>query len=140
MTSAYEMLEHTADIGVIGSGDDLSEAVEGCLAGLFEVLFVASGVEEKEERVMEVPGEGEETLTTVSLLSQFLVVFYADFFLPARVKVTVGEDGSMSATMYGEVYDADKHKLGTEVKAITYHMLECWEEDGRTLVRVLFDI
>lgn len=40
----------------------------------------------------------------------------------------------------GEPLDPDRHAVGMEIKAPTYHMLELEEEDGRWTAQVIFDV
>ena len=55
-------------------------------------------------------------------------------------EVTVDEKNStLSAIVSGEELDREKHTIGTEIKAVTYHMLEIQREKP-CFVKVLFDI
>ena len=46
---------------------------------------------------------------------------------------------SLSATVFGEKLDMSKHKIGSEIKAVTYHLLEV-KKSKPFYVQVLFDI
>jgi len=45
----------------------------------------------------------------------------------------------LSARVFGEKYNTKKHKMGVEIKAVTYHMVQVNEKDP-IFVQVLFDI
>jgi SHS2 domain-containing protein len=45
---------------------------------------------------------------------------------------------TLKAVMKGEKLDADRHHLKTDIKAITYHMLEV--NEASNTVQVLFDV
>ncbi|HDM67125.1 MAG TPA: archease, partial [Thermoplasmatales archaeon] len=48
-------------------------------------------------------------------------------------------DKKLSARVKGEEYNLEKHGMGVEIKAVTYHMLEVHEKPP-IYVQVLFDI
>jgi SHS2 domain-containing protein len=49
------------------------------------------------------------------------------------------EGTRLLAKVYGEEYNNQKHKMGEEIKAVTYHMLEVHAEKPY-YVQILFDI
>ena len=46
---------------------------------------------------------------------------------------------SLNAKAFGEKFNLSKHKIGAEIKAVTYHILEVRDKQPR-YVQVLFDI
>ncbi len=141
MSARYDILEHTADIGVIGKGDDLQYALEGCMAGLFSILYEISYVREGgRTKCIVVEDQGDDTLTAVAGMQEFLVLFYSEMFLASRAEVQRGDDGGLVINLYGEEFDPARHELLTEVKAVTYHMLKTWKEGDTTFLRMLFDV
>jgi SHS2 domain-containing protein len=53
--------------------------------------------------------------------------------------VTV-EPGRLSAVAWGELLDPEKHGLGREVKAITYHGLSVEPSEAGWLAEIIVDI
>ena len=87
------------------------------------------------EIVLEAPGL-EQLL--VDWLSQLLFLNGAYGLVFGKFKVTlIGK--RLSAHVFGERYDLTKHRMGVEIKAVTYHMLQVYEGDS-SFVQVLFDI
>jgi len=49
------------------------------------------------------------------------------------------KNNNLSAHVFGEKYNISKHKIGAEIKAVTYHILEVRNKRPYH-VQVLFDI
>jgi SHS2 domain-containing protein len=50
------------------------------------------------------------------------------------------KDLALEATAWGEVFDPEIHTMKTEIKAVTYHLLEVVEADQCWKAQVIFDI
>ena len=58
----FEVLEHTADVGIVVHGADLAELFANAGLGMFALMVDLEGVEEREERLIQVEGRDRETL------------------------------------------------------------------------------
>ncbi len=137
--SGFELIEHTADVGVRAWGDTIEEAFEEAALGMFSIMGDASKADEVGE--VEVMLESEELgELLVDWLSELLYLFDAERAFLCRFDVRIEKKGKLKLTgkAYGEEYKPEKHGMGTEIKAVTYHILEVNEEKKE--VRVLFDI
>jgi len=54
VSKKYEFIEHTADLGLKAYGASIEELFVNAAEGLFDALVSPKGVEEREERVIEV--------------------------------------------------------------------------------------
>ena len=63
----------------------------------------------------------------------------AEHLLFSKFDVHVSQDG-LSATVWGEPLDRDRHVLDHEVKALTYHGLRVEQADGGWLAEIIVDI
>ncbi len=97
------------------------------------------GVQEREERSIEVEGRDAETLL-VRWLSELLYYLDAQEMLFRRFQVEEMTGTRLRARAFGERIDRDRHDLHFGVKAVTRHMLEIGREDGGYRAKVLFDI
>ena len=76
----------------------------------------------------------------VDFLSELLFLNSAKNLVFGFIKVELDEkNNSLSARVFGEKYNISKHKVGAEIKAVTYHMLEVKKKKPYS-VQVLFDI
>jgi SHS2 domain-containing protein len=136
----YEHFEHTADLGLrVRAADQntlFAEAAEALFAAVVDDLDT---VEPREPATIQVSGTDVAYLL-FDWLRELLYRFEADHRVFRRFDVQVSGDG-LTATAWGEPYDADKHPLSHEVKAITYHGLRVEPtEDGGWLAEVIVDI
>ena len=46
----------------------------------------------------------------------------------------------INAKIYGESVNLDRHHIHTEIKAVTYHMLDIYQDTNGWEARVIFDI
>lgn len=137
--SGFELIEHTADVGLRAWGDTIEEAFEDAALGMFSIMGDISKADEVGEVEVVVENEELEGLL-VDWLSELLYLFDAERAFLCRFHVKMEENGKikLSGRAYGEEYNAEKHGMGTEIKAVTYHMLEADREKKE--IRVLFDI
>jgi SHS2 domain-containing protein len=133
----YELIDHTADVGVKAYGKSLAQAFEHAAKGMFDIITDESVIEPIGEYqiILEAP-DYEQLL--VDWLSKLLFLNGAQNLVFGTFNVTL-TDNHLSAQVFGETYDTKKHKMGVEVKAVTYHMLQVHETDP-IFVQVLFDI
>ena len=135
----FDVLEHTADVGIVAYGSDLSELFANAAFGLFSLMVDTAGVQEEEERDIEVLGRDLETLL-VRWLTELLYYLDAEEMLFSRFEIIEMTETSLHARAYGEQIDRLRHELGAGVKAITRHMLEVEEGPEGWRVQVLLDI
>ena len=138
MEKDFEILDHTADVGVIAYGADLKQAFANAAKGLFSLITELDDVEEVLHRDIELTSSDEESLL-VGWLNELIYRFDAESILFERFDIIQLDDTRLKARSYGEKVDSSKHKLKTGVKAATYHMLKVDKTDGFR-VQVLFDI
>ena len=133
----YELVEHTADVGVKAYGKTLSEAFEHAALGMFDIITDESTIDPvgQYDMVLEAP-DLEQLL--VDRLSHLLFLNGSQELVFGKFLVTLSGN-RLSASVFGEKYDTTKHGMGAEIKAVTYHMLQVHEKTP-IFVQVLFDI
>jgi len=135
----YELIDHTADIGVKAYGKTLSEAFENASRGMFDIITDKSEVESVGQYDIQLEAEDLEQLL-VDWLSELLFLNSAKNLVFGFFKVELDEKKkSLKGRVFGEKFDLSKHKIGAEIKAVTYHMLEV-KKKKPFYVQVLFDI
>ena len=133
----YEFIDHTADICIKAHGKTISEAFEHAAVGMFDIITDNSkiGIVGQYNIKLEAP-DLEQLL--VDWLSELLFLNSAKNLVFGLFKVALDEN-HLTAQVFGEEYDTSKHKMGVEIKAVTYHMLEV-NKKKPFYVKVLFDI
>lgn len=135
----YELIEHTADVGVKAFGKNLSEAFAHAARGMFDIITDSSNIEGKGSYQIDLSADDLEQLL-VDWLNELLFLQGAKNLVFGEFKVNIDEQNcTLSAIASGENLDKNKHNIGTEIKAVTYHMLEV-KRGTPCFVTVLFDI
>ena len=135
----YELIDHTADVGVKAYGKNLAEAFENAAKGMFDIITDNSEIESVGQYKINLNATNMEQLLN-DWLSELLYLHSADNLVFGFFKIDLDEKKSkLTANVCGEKFDLSKHKIGAEIKAVTYHMLEV--RNKRPIhVQVLFDI
>ena len=133
----YELIEHTADVGVKAYGNSVAEAFAHAAKAMFDIITDKSQIDVVGQYDIELDATDLELLL-VDWLSKLLFLNGAKNLVFGKFEVRI--DGThLVAHVYGEEYDLKKHKMGVEIKAVTYHMLAVHEKKP-VFVQVLFDI
>jgi SHS2 domain-containing protein len=139
MKKNYEVLDHTADIGLVVYGEDLKSLFENAGEAFFHLITDLKKVRRRIERRIHIDGESLERLM-VDWLSELLYLHDVENLLFKGFKIeSVGEDG-LRGTVKGERFQEGVHVIKTEVKAVTYHQIQVKKEDGGWKARVIFDL
>ena len=135
----FEILEHPADIGFRAFGKTREELFENAAGALFYLTCGMSAVEERESREITATGKDEETLL-YAWLAELLAVAETEHLVFRRVDVTALGAESVRGTAYGEAYDAARHEMGTNIKAITFHQMKVEKTAEGWSARVFVDL
>ncbi|MDO5859537.1 archease [Methanobrevibacter sp.] len=137
----FEYFDVTADIGFKSYGNSLDEAFENAGLAIFNIISDTSNIDSKISKSFEITSEDE-----VSLLYDYLeeLLFYheVEFMLFSKFDVDIkktDEQFILKATISGEPIDWDKHERKTEIKAITFHMMDVKKTD-RYELRAIVDL
>jgi SHS2 domain-containing protein len=134
----FEILNHTADVGIIAYGADMSQAFANAARALFSLITDLDDVEEVVHRDVELTSTDEESLL-VEWLNELIYQFDTEGIIFKRFDIIKLNSTRLKARGYGEKVDKSKHKIKIGVKAATYHMLKVDKGNG-CKVQVLFDI
>lgn len=134
----YEIIEHTADVGIKAYGRTPGEVLREMGRGMFSLIVDLDTVKHEIEEKIEVKGETYEELTFAYLsellfLHDTLRIVFSDF----DVKVEK-ENGLFVLKALAKGEKIKTHKLKLLVKGVTYHMLEINETEGYGTV--IFDV
>ena len=138
MGKDFEIVNHTADIGIIAYGADVNQAFANAARALFSLITELDNVEEVLYRDIVLTATDQESLL-VEWLNELIYLFDTENIIFKRFDITQLNNTQLKAIIYGEKVDSSRHKLKTGVKAATYHMLKVDKGDG-CKVEVLFDI
>lgn len=132
----YELIDHTADMMVKAYGSTLEECFANAAYALFDQTVDLSTIGTEETVEIDVSGIDDED-RLYSFLSEMLFIEDCDNIILKEFNVRFDEDRVL-CTAKGEKLNRDKHRIRSEVKAVTYHMMEVNREIPS--VTVIFDV
>jgi SHS2 domain-containing protein len=133
----FELIEHTADMGLRAFGKDLPEAFANAAYGMFSIIADLAEVKEIETRRVEIDETDVESLL-FEWLNRLLYYFDVEGLIFKRFDITTFTEKHLAADCRGEKYDPTRHHLKLGVKSATYHMLEV--DKMKNQVQVIFDV
>jgi SHS2 domain-containing protein len=132
-------IEHTADLGLEIEAPTLAELLERAGVAMAGVMVELDAVEPRERRTLEVEADTFDELLH-DWLQTLLVRFGTDAFVPCEIAVETTAPTRITATVAGERFDRTRHRLLTELKAVTWHELAVRQQAGGWWARVIFDV
>lgn len=139
MKRPFEIIDHTADVGIVAYGADVEELFANAARALFSLIAAPETIEGQLRCDLEVSSRDRESLL-VDWLNELIYVFDVKHILFNRFDIEGLTHGNLRAACYGECFDPTKHKLRTGVKAATYHMLKLDRSDDGYKAQVILDI
>ncbi len=134
----YNTFEHTADVGIEARGATLEEAFANAARGMFSIIVDGSDIAARVKREISLEPTDDDEQLLVDWLSELLYVHDVDGLVFDSFEITI--DGGLHATAWGEPYSRDRHGYGSEIKAVTYHLLGIKRNKKAVHIKVLFDI
>ena len=133
----FQLIEHTADTGLVAYGSSLAEAFANAAYGLFSIMAELDKVRAVESRPAAVSAGDAEGLL-FNWINHLIYIFDVDYIIFKRFDITEFTEHNLKATCWGETYDPSRHQLKLGVKSATYHMLKVDRDKKR--VQVIFDV
>ncbi|KAB0369846.1 hypothetical protein FD755_018839 [Muntiacus reevesi] len=131
VSQKYQYLDHTVNVQLHAWGDTLEEAFEQCAMAMFGYITDTWTVEPLQTLEVETQGDdlGHQLSLLFHFLDEWLHKFSADeFFIPREVRVLNINQRNFKiwSIGWGEEFSLSKHPQGTEVKAITYSVMQVY--------------
>lgn len=117
----FEYFPTTADVGVCAYGRSMEEVFENAALGMFGVMCSPAKVRCEVEKEVSVEADNTEELL-VKWLTALLGMRDIHGMMFSKFKVVV-RGKYLRGTACGEE-TKEEHELASEVKAVTYHMIE----------------
>ncbi|MHB9036766.1 MAG: archease [Armatimonadota bacterium] len=135
----FEVLEHTADVGVVGLGRTKAQAFESAAYGMFSIVADLDKYEPTD--VSEVVAIGDDDVSLLErFLSSLLVIFDGDGLLPLDFEITEISARRLVCRVSSRKIGDDIEWFGPTIKAVTYHQMSVEEISGEWRAQVIFDV
>ena len=136
----YEIMEHTADVGLRVFGKDQKELFANAAYGLFNLIVADLGTIRPEQAIsLTVEAQDVEELFA-DWLRELLYLCNAERWLFSKFEVLDIDPNRLKASCWGETYDPSRHIWEMEIKAVTVHRLRVEKGEAGWKAQVIFDI
>jgi len=135
----FEIINHTADVGIIAYGSDMRQLFSNAALALFSLITDHGSIIEKIRRDVQIISKDSDSLL-VEWLNELIYLFDTEGVLFSRFDIKNLSNNKLIATCWGESFNPLKHKIRIEVKAATYHMLKINKDDSQYSVQIIFDV
>ncbi len=135
---AFELIEHTADIGIRAYGDGLEEAFREAGRGFTSIMCDLDKIEKKGSKTLTIKGDNWDTIL-VDFLTELIFYFEVEdlLFIDFDIEICDNDQKELNAVCYYEEYDPNKHEISGQIKAVSYHEIAV---DPKGEIRVIFDV
>ncbi|GAH64044.1 unnamed protein product [marine sediment metagenome] len=138
----FEIIEHTADIGLIAYGKNREQVFINAAKGMFEII--AGGTKNLKENFydkIKLEADNLEGLL-FAWLNELLYIGETRLVILNKFKIKELSDFQIKAEVEGMKINPPSVKIEKEIKAATYHHLEIKkdEESGLWSAQIIFDI
>lgn len=138
-TSHWEHFEHAADIGVRGIGPTAARAFEQAALAMLAVITDPELIAPRDKYTIDCDAPDLELLL-YEWLNQLIYLITTQHVLFARFEVNL-HDHQLSATIWGEPLDRNRHQPAVEVKGATFTELKVQQLDnGNWLAQTVVDV
>ncbi len=139
MAKTFEIIDHTADIGIVCYGADIKQVFANAALGLFSLITEVNDIKENVQREVKISSQDRENLL-VEWLNELLYIFEVEHIVLKRFEFDELNDSNLKARCFGDEINPRQQKIKREVKAATYHMLAISKENNFYKAQVIFDI
>ena len=139
MKESFEIIDHTADVGIIVYGINMKELFSNAATALFSLITDPESIKENSHLNVEVDSQDRSSLL-IEWLNELIYLFDVEHILFNRFDIENLSHSKVKATCYGESFNPAKHKVNMEIKAATYHMLKLDKDNGGYKAQIIFDI
>lgn len=136
----YEVIDHTADIGIRVTGENLEELFIRAAEGLTDVMVASKpnlipsiGVS------FDLKADSREDLL-IKWLQEILYIFDTRHLVLTHFFIDSLTETTLQGGAKGLKYDRLRHELKCQLKAITYHKLSLTKEADGWHAQVIFDV
>ena len=138
----FEIIDHTADIGIVAYGKTKREVFINAAKGMFEIIAGENrDLKENFYDKIKLEAKSLEDLL-IAWLNELLYISEVKLVILNKFKIKELSDGQIKAEVGGTKINHLSVRIKREVKAVTYHCLEIKkdEESGLWSAQVIFDI
>jgi SHS2 domain-containing protein len=135
----YEIIDHTADLGIRVFGDNAADLFKNAALALSNLLADTRLLRGSRSIVIQVSGDDWPDLM-VNWLREILYLWNGQEELVQRVEIESIREKRMVSRVFFDPYSPQKHILNREIKAVTYHQIQVIDTGSRWEATIIFDV
>ena len=135
----YEIIDHTADLGIVVRGATIKELFVNAAHAMTDLMVKAQVGEKGAKRKLIVEGEDLPDLM-VRWLSEILYLFNGEHKLVRTIEIDSVNPTQLQSNVNVVSLNRSRHEILREIKAVTYHQIAVEKTPDGWEARVIFDI
>lgn len=142
MIFMFELLEHTADVGVKGYGKNKEEAFQETAKAMYSIIANLKKIQQKKKKKLKIEAENIEELL-YKFLNELIFITNTENLLFSGFKVKIKEKNKkyiLECIALGEKMNEKKHELYSDIKAATFTSLRVGKEKKKYFAQCILDV
>jgi len=135
----YKVIDHTADLGIEINASTQQELFQQAALAFCDLICDFQTIQAKAVRTIKIQKRNIEELLQ-AFLSELLYNFEVEHELYSKIKIEDFSNNGLSAIVYGEKLDLERHEIKTGIKAVTFHQLKIEKIENKWHARIIFDV
>ena len=135
----YELIEHTADIGIRVKAKDLKELFRQAGLAMFDIIAEVKNPESRPQQKIKIVQKADNLEELfVNWLNELLSLSATKELIFSDFKITKLDKNLLEALALGK--SSKDYKVNVEIKAATYHQLKIEKKQSGWQAEVIFDV
>ncbi len=136
---SYQLIEHTADIGIRVEGDNLKKLFINAALAMFDIIAERQNTKKDKSQKIKIEQKADDLEELfINWLNELLSLSAAKELIFNDFKIDKLDRNNLKAIAMGE--DIKNYKVNTEIKAATYHALKLEHAEDKWSAEVIFDV
>ena len=136
---SYELIDHTADIGIRVTETTIKGLFETAAHAMFEQITDTSKLSGANTKDIHVKGIDRPDLL-INWLRELLWCWTIDKCLINQVVIKKLHDDHLKAKVSYDAFDLKTHEILKDIKAVTYHGISVDQTDAGWQATIIFDV
>jgi len=135
----YELIDHTADVGICVTESTVKGLFATAAYGMFEQITEPEKLNGTHTKEIHVKGIDRPDLL-INWLRELLWCWTIDNCLISELDITDMEYDHLSAKISYDEFDPKTHEILKDIKAVTYHGISVDQTDDGWMATIIFDV
>lgn len=135
----YELIDHTADIGIAVTAESMEALFETAAHAMFEQITDTRTLTGSMKTRLTITGIDREDLM-INWLRELLFLWNGREYLLKQASIEKIADTGLTARVWYDSFDRQIHEIFADIKAVTYHGIRVEKSDAGWKATIIFDV